>query len=68
MPLFEYQCGNCGTRFERLARIADADRPGPCPQCGHQDSKRQISSFGWVGSGRSSSADAGACAPAIGGG
>jgi putative FmdB family regulatory protein len=33
MPLFEYQCENCGVRFERLQR-----KRGPavkqCPECG----------------------------------
>jgi putative FmdB family regulatory protein len=34
MPIYEYACG-CGYRFERLARIADADAPAPtCPACG----------------------------------
>jgi putative FmdB family regulatory protein len=34
MPIYEYAC-DCGYRFERLARIADADGPAPaCPACG----------------------------------
>lgn len=34
MPIYEYAC-DCGCRFDRLARIADADRPAPaCPACG----------------------------------
>lgn len=34
MPIYEYAC-DCGYRFERLARLADADGPAPaCPACG----------------------------------
>lgn len=40
MPIYEYACG-CGYRFERLARIADADAPPPaCPACGTADCRR----------------------------
>ena len=39
MPIYEYACG-CGYRFERLARIADADAPPACPACGTADCRR----------------------------
>jgi putative FmdB family regulatory protein len=40
VPIYEYACG-CGYRFERLARIADADAPAPaCPACGTADCRR----------------------------
>lgn len=39
MPIYEYACG-CGHRFERLARIADADAPPACPACGTADCRR----------------------------
>jgi putative FmdB family regulatory protein len=40
VPIYEYACG-CGYRFERLARIADADAPPPaCPACGTADCHR----------------------------
>jgi putative FmdB family regulatory protein len=32
MPLFEYQCENCGVRFERLQRKNDPPI-GKCPEC-----------------------------------
>ena len=33
MPLYEYQCGKCQHRFEKIQRFSD---PGPdvCPVCG----------------------------------
>lgn len=33
MPTYDYKCGECGHKFERLQRMSDApvDR---CPECG----------------------------------
>ncbi len=33
MPLFEYECEQCGVRFERLQRKGDSVT-GKCPECG----------------------------------
>jgi putative FmdB family regulatory protein len=33
MPLFEYQCEDCGVRFERLQRKSDP-MENECPECG----------------------------------
>lgn len=33
MPLFEYQCEECGVRFERLQRKRDPNLE-ECPECG----------------------------------
>lgn len=32
MPLYEYECENCGTRFERLQSI-QAEPVRQCPEC-----------------------------------
>lgn len=32
MPLYEYECENCGTRFERLQSIQD-EPVRQCPEC-----------------------------------
>jgi putative FmdB family regulatory protein len=35
MPIYEYECENCGVRFERLQRMTDASLTD-CPECaGH---------------------------------
>ena len=31
MPIFEYRCSDCGNKFEKLVRRADADVE--CPSC-----------------------------------
>ena len=32
MPLYEYECGECGHRFERIQRFSD-DPVEQCPSC-----------------------------------
>ncbi|HEY8011478.1 MAG TPA: zinc ribbon domain-containing protein [Rudaea sp.] len=33
MPIYEFECASCGTRFDRLQKLSDPD-PSDCPQCG----------------------------------
>jgi putative FmdB family regulatory protein len=33
MPVYEYECEQCGVRFERLQRMAEAPLT-ECPECG----------------------------------
>jgi putative FmdB family regulatory protein len=33
MPLYEYQCDDCGVRFERAQRVSE-DPVRECPECG----------------------------------
>lgn len=47
MPLFEYECRECGHRFEAL--VQGKKRPA-CPECGSENLEKLLSSFG-VGSG-----------------
>ncbi|MBI4186153.1 MAG: zinc ribbon domain-containing protein [Chloroflexi bacterium] len=35
MPIYEYECKKCRTRFE-MRRCFDEDGGSPCPQCGGQ--------------------------------
>ena len=34
MPLYEYQCDDCGERFERIRKFSDPPLDEPCPKCG----------------------------------
>ncbi len=38
MPIYEYQCGNCGVEFEEWQNISDAP-VDKCPQCGGPSSR-----------------------------
>jgi putative FmdB family regulatory protein len=44
MPIFEYRCEDCGTRFEKLVRSSDTDGPH-CPQCGTAKLEQELSTF-----------------------
>ncbi|MGB9586640.1 MAG: FmdB family zinc ribbon protein [Armatimonadota bacterium] len=57
MPIYEFDCRKCGTRFEELCGIDSPDVT--CPTCKSGDVERLISSFfsrssGSSGSGSSS--------------
>jgi len=45
MPIFEYACEDCGTRFEKLVRRAAEVAEVDCPSCGHDHVTTQPSSF-----------------------
>jgi putative FmdB family regulatory protein len=45
MPIFEYSCDDCGTKFEQLVRrTADANAVR-CPSCGHEHLTTEYSTF-----------------------
>jgi len=47
MPIYEFQCKQCETRFETLVRGSDV---AACPECASKDLKKLISAHA-VGSG-----------------
>jgi putative FmdB family regulatory protein len=42
MPIYEYRCEDCGTRFEKLVR---GGTEVECPQCGQKRLKQELSTF-----------------------
>lgn len=52
MPIYEFECGQCGYRFDRLQKLSDAD-PETCPSCGAPRVHRRLSApaFRLAGSG-----------------
>ena len=66
MPIYEYLCEECGTKFEKLVRRA-SDAPGiECPSCGQKRLKQEYSTFAAHANGASRPADAPTC-PSSGG-
>ncbi len=63
MPVYEYRCKSCESRFDALRPIAQADAPVPCPTCAATETMRLLSVFAaQVKSGKSSEIGGGACA------
>ena len=53
MPIYEFQCRECGEKFERLCKISDKENEITCPKCGKKAAERQLSRFATVSSGSS---------------
>ena len=48
MPVYEYLCRTCESRFEARRAMSEASLPIPCPD-GHADTTRLLSVFASVG-------------------
>ncbi len=44
MPIFDYECQNCGNIFEELVRSSSTpDSDIKCPKCGDNNSRKKLS-------------------------
>ena len=63
MPIYEYQCRDCGKEFEKLMGFSDPNINSPeCPGCKSENTNRRLSkiaSFSNRGSSLSSSSSCG---------
>jgi putative FmdB family regulatory protein len=57
MPLYEYYCTRCGSKFEELRPIARADESATCAK-GHRGATRTLSVFAAVSRGGAADAPA----------
>ncbi len=46
MPVYEYECGSCGERFELRRNMNDKDEEIRCAKCGVDRPRRLFSVFG----------------------
>jgi putative FmdB family regulatory protein len=61
MPIYEYSCEDCGTKFEKLVRRQGDDVA--CPSCGQAHLKTELSTFAaHAGSAKGKSSEMPACA------
>ncbi len=44
MPVYEYYCRSCATKFEKLQPMRAAEEPAVCPE-GHGGASRTLSTF-----------------------
>lgn len=49
MPIYEYRCLECGERFEKFGRSANARKEVVCPRCGNTEVQKEVSLFGLMG-------------------
>lgn len=47
MPIYEYQCQECGAEFEKLLRSISSPPKVECPKCGSEQAKKLLSQFGF---------------------
>ncbi|HEX4232115.1 MAG TPA: zinc ribbon domain-containing protein [Bryobacteraceae bacterium] len=45
MPIFEYSCDDCGTKFEKLVRRSAEANAVRCPSCGQDHLTTEYSTF-----------------------
>ena len=45
MPIYEYNCENCGDDFECI--VFRTDEPVECPKCGNKSPRKKMSTFGF---------------------
>ena len=46
MPIYEYECGSCGHRYEKMVRIG-AEAPA-CPECSGSDVRKLVSQSSFI--------------------
>jgi putative FmdB family regulatory protein len=46
MPIYEYECNECGEDFEELVLSISAEKEVHCPICDSKSVKKKISLFG----------------------
>lgn len=49
MPIFEFQCSQCGLCFEKLCLSENDQHQNNCPQCGGSETKRLMSCASFMG-------------------
>jgi len=62
MPIYEYECNQCGEPFDKMVRFSEANQIPACPKCESKDTHKKISavfSFGTSGLGAASSSPTG---------
>ena len=45
MPIYEYLCQDCGTKFEKLVRRTAEASDLECPSCGEKHLQQELSTF-----------------------
>jgi putative FmdB family regulatory protein len=49
MPMYEYLCRDCGSLYEQLRRMSEAEKDLACPQCNSSKVDLLLSAFATTG-------------------
>ena len=63
MPLYEYRCPSCESRFEVLRRMGQGSEGLACPRCGQEKVEKEFSTFAGASAGSGGPAAGGGCSP-----
>ena len=66
MPIYVYRCQQCQETFERLVPMSANNATAPCPNCGAEDARKQLTSFASFDKAGGGGGNAAACAPSGG--
>ncbi len=59
MPLYEYQCKTCESKFEVLLSINEVSDEFGCPECDSSDTIKVFAPFASLGTEKSAACDTG---------
>lgn len=62
MPLYEYVCSDCNSKFEELRKSIEMDSEIECPKCGGKNTSRVLSAFSTPPGGEGGSSQLPPCA------
>lgn len=68
MPIYEFDCYECGEPFEKMVRFSEADIAPACPNCNSRDTHKLISKVSFLGSSFSDSSGSASSSCGSGGG
>lgn len=57
MPIYEYQCTQCGEKIEVIQSVGEDGSKLICPKCNTRNPRRLLSSFYSPGSGKTESSE-----------
>jgi putative FmdB family regulatory protein len=64
MPIYEYHCRQCGSKFEKLVKLSTKTSDVECPKCGAKRAEKSVSRFGTLGNAPSGGSSVGtSCGP-----
>jgi putative FmdB family regulatory protein len=61
MPIYEYKCQDCGSKFEKLVRRSSEAAELACPSCGQNHLQQELSTFAAHANGSPAKSEAPMC-------